>query len=328
MSKDFKNLCYNIAQHEAHHIPSPPHQKRRAAVAAILRWYNVDAKESTPVNSLDEFFTQDWVKKGEPQLLFMQRATRVGDRWSGHCAFPGGKNEPGETDEDTVKREVLEEIGLDLNTPNFIRLGYLDSRELSSTINDKLLMILVPFVFLQVVHETPTLHLQESEVADAQWIPLSFFLSNQVYPSRPVTEYLSVIQIRAKWTGWFTRLMLGSVTFPSVDLPCHSETRFRLWGLTMRMTRDLVEFSRKENLGFIKLTEKSPEYSRPDIGWLVKLIARMTLKSNTRAGWDKAYFRSIRKAVLIAALLRLVFSGVTLSVISAKLLQWHKKRLV
>lgn len=78
---DFERLCYNIAQHEAHHIPSPAHQKRRAAVAAIVRWHNKETKESTPVNSLDDFFKQDWLKKGEAQLLFMQRATRVGDRY-------------------------------------------------------------------------------------------------------------------------------------------------------------------------------------------------------------------------------------------------------
>lgn len=56
----------------------------------------------------------------------------------------GGKNEPGETDEDTVKREVLEEIGIDLNQ-GYLKVGQLDEREISSVKDNKLLMMLSPF---------------------------------------------------------------------------------------------------------------------------------------------------------------------------------------
>lgn len=65
----------------------------------------------------------------------------------------GGKNEPGETDEDTVKREVLEEIGIDLNQ-GYLKIGQLDEREITSVKDNKLLMMLAPFgkvgcVFMQ-----------------------------------------------------------------------------------------------------------------------------------------------------------------------------------
>jgi 8-oxo-dGTP pyrophosphatase MutT (NUDIX family) len=44
-----------------------------------------------------------------------------------------------------VTREVREEIGLDLASDAFIELGRLDDREITSTYNRQLLMILVPF---------------------------------------------------------------------------------------------------------------------------------------------------------------------------------------
>lgn len=83
----FESLCSNLNRHEALHIPSPPHQKRRAAVAAILRWRrhrtDIEVGSGNKVTSLKEFFEQDWVKQdplGDAEILFMQRATRTGDR--------------------------------------------------------------------------------------------------------------------------------------------------------------------------------------------------------------------------------------------------------
>lgn len=67
------------------------------------------------------------------------------NRWSGHVAYIGGKNEAGETDLETVTREVQEESGLDLTSDAFLELGRLDDRELISTYNKQLMMILVPF---------------------------------------------------------------------------------------------------------------------------------------------------------------------------------------
>lgn len=78
----FRSLCDNLNHHDSLHIPSPPHQKRRAAVAAILRWRpRRHEGPSHKVTSLEEFFQQPWVdEQGEAEILFMQRATRDGDR--------------------------------------------------------------------------------------------------------------------------------------------------------------------------------------------------------------------------------------------------------
>ncbi|KAI8090535.1 NUDIX hydrolase domain-like protein [Thamnidium elegans] len=324
----FESLCTNLNRHEALHIPSPPYQKRRAAVAAILRWrrHRTDIEVGgNEVTNLKDFFEQDWVKQdplGEAEILFMQRATRVGDRWSGHVSFVGGKNEPNETDEDTVKREVMEEIGIDLNTKDYIQVGKLDEREISSIKDNKLLMILIPFVYLQVVPESPTFKLQESEVAAVQWVPLSFFLSTHSYASyRPITEQLSLVRLnKNKWATPLIRFMMGSVTFAAIDLP--TSTNFRLWGLTMGMTRDIVEFTGLDNLSFVKMVNDKPIYSRPDIGWLALLFTQFTvsykkLTTNIDYGakseWDKVYFASIRRAVIFAVLLRLGFTGVIIT---------------
>ncbi|KAG2234420.1 hypothetical protein INT48_007168 [Thamnidium elegans] len=281
----FESLCTNLNRHEALHIPSPPYQKRRAAVAAILRWrrHRTDIEVGgNEVTNLKDFFEQDWVKQdplGEAEILFMQRATRVGDRWSGHVSFVGGKNEPNETDEDTVKREVMEEIGIDLNTKDYIQVGKLDEREISSIKDNKLLMILIPF------------------------------------------EQLSLVRLnKNKWATPLIRFMMGSVTFAAIDLP--TSTNFRLWGLTMGMTRDIVEFTGLDNLSFVKMVNDKPIYSRPDIGWLALLFTQFTvsykkLTTNIDYGakseWDKVYFASIRRAVIFAVLLRLGFTGVIIT---------------
>src|SRR5262245_41364530 len=54
----------------------------------------------------------------EPELLFIERARREGDPWSGHMAFPGGRRDPKDTDlAATAARETHEEVGLGLGAP-------------------------------------------------------------------------------------------------------------------------------------------------------------------------------------------------------------------
>ena len=81
--------------------------------------------------------------------LFIKRATRESDRWSAHIAFPGGRAEP--TDEDgiyTAQRECFEEVGIDLAEPEFLHVGALDDREITTSLGKRLLMILSPYVWL------------------------------------------------------------------------------------------------------------------------------------------------------------------------------------
>src|SRR5262245_27327606 len=59
-------------------------------------------------------------------LLLIQRSERHGDPWSGHMAFPGGRQHPSDIDLfATAARETCEEVGIDLNVHGEL-LGHLD----------------------------------------------------------------------------------------------------------------------------------------------------------------------------------------------------------
>ena len=52
------------------------------------------------------------------KLLITQR--RLGDHLGGHWEFPGGKREPGETFEECLRRELLEELGVEVEAGQFL----------------------------------------------------------------------------------------------------------------------------------------------------------------------------------------------------------------
>lgn len=47
--------------------------------------------------------------------MLIKRSINLRDRWSGHMAFPGGRNEVDEDDRVAAERECMEEIGLRLD---------------------------------------------------------------------------------------------------------------------------------------------------------------------------------------------------------------------
>jgi 8-oxo-dGTP pyrophosphatase MutT (NUDIX family) len=130
----------SLHQHPYPHVSNPPNCKKRGAVSLILRvrpdylhWPESPAlipDRSIPVDQqLDSFFSQDWVQYGDPEVLFIKRASRVGDRWTGHVALPGGMKDLDDRDDKVAAiREAAEEIGLDLLAKECIYVSNLPER--------------------------------------------------------------------------------------------------------------------------------------------------------------------------------------------------------
>lgn len=125
----------------------PQAECQRAAVAIILRQSNANGLET----------------------LFIKRAKHPKDPWSGHMAFPGGREEDGdESLEATARRETLEEVGIRLRPE--MRIGRL--KELAITRMLPFKLGVTPFVY----HCEDSLELTHGdEVSDTVWIPLSYF---------------------------------------------------------------------------------------------------------------------------------------------------------
>ncbi|MDK1025123.1 MAG: CoA pyrophosphatase [Gammaproteobacteria bacterium] len=131
-----------LKAHEAL-IPFVSESTRQAAVAVILR-------EGT----------------SGTEALFIRRAERPGDIWSGNMAFPGGHREAQDQDlQATAVRETREEIGLDLNVHARL-LGHLDYIDVNP-IGTTLQMIVAPYVYA-LTGVTPELS-PNHEVADVLW---------------------------------------------------------------------------------------------------------------------------------------------------------------
>nr|XP_019048651.1 hypothetical protein I302_02424 [Kwoniella bestiolae CBS 10118]OCF27581.1 hypothetical protein I302_02424 [Kwoniella bestiolae CBS 10118] len=240
--------------------------------------------------TLDDFFRLPWVNHPNttPEILFIRRAPHHSpssssssssssggsssshSRWSSHIAFPGGRHEPDDQSAYfTALRETWEEIGVDLAEKEFLHVGRLDEREVTTSLGKRLLMILSPFVFLQTSPFSPTPELQATEVSSIHWIPLSTL-------SPPFeTEQWSHVEIdigsrlspRNRFVRWCLRNLIGKMQFGCVLLPDEPETvaegfnpvdefdelpegsgswfndgkrHLRLWGLTLGMTLDLI----------------------------------------------------------------------------------------
>jgi 8-oxo-dGTP pyrophosphatase MutT (NUDIX family) len=103
------------------------------------------------------------------EILFIKRAERAGDPWSGHLAFPGGRAEERDaTLVDLAMREAAEEVGIDARQGGRV-LGRLPTvRPVSTRIPS---ITVTPFVALAPPGVVP--RLQPQEVEEAFWMPLA-----------------------------------------------------------------------------------------------------------------------------------------------------------
>ncbi|NNG16988.1 MAG: CoA pyrophosphatase [Gemmatimonadales bacterium] len=110
-------------------------------------------------------------------ILFIRRAERADDPWSGHMSFPGGRSDEGDGDLlATAIRETKEEVGVLLRSDQLV--GALDDVAPRRT---QLPPIMVrPYVF--VLDRRPALVLNQ-EVAEAVWAPVHELLRPEAYYS-------------------------------------------------------------------------------------------------------------------------------------------------
>jgi 8-oxo-dGTP pyrophosphatase MutT (NUDIX family) len=174
-----------IAKLRAWAPPEPLDQRALAAVATIVR-------------------------PGDdgPEILFIERAMRDGDPWSGDIAFPGGKREDFDASLlATAIRETKEEVGMHLEESSFVArledvLGLVNSYRVAQ------------LVF--VVTEEQELNLSP-EVASYFWVPMNELVDPKLVET--------------------VRLERGGHVF---EVPCIRIGRHILWGMTFRMTGALA----------------------------------------------------------------------------------------
>lgn len=170
------------------------------------KWYRRWVRRSAVAVVLRE-------RQGRLQALMIERARRVGDPWSGHMAFPGGMQDPGDRHSlAAAQRETLEEVGLD--TVHHARLLGRLSDLVSRPHRGRRPMVITPYVF--ALDQTPSLKLNH-EVADTLWVPLDFLADPD----------------NRQRMSWQYRGM-------HLDLPCYFYQQRRIWGLSLMMLDELL----------------------------------------------------------------------------------------
>lgn len=165
--------------------------ERFAAVAAILR-----------------------DREGEAEVLLIRRAQKAGDPWSGHMAFPGGRQDPSDLDLlHTAVRETKEEVGLELS-PDRNLVGRLDDLPAVARGN-RVGLVIAPFVF--AIDDDPVLVPSAEEVEEVVWVELAA---------------LSRGALDAKYGYEFEGRM--------VELPSYDVNGRIVWGMTHRMLGALL----------------------------------------------------------------------------------------
>jgi len=151
------------------------------------------------------------------EALFIQRAEHPQDRWSGHMALPGGRQDPGDVSpRAAAERETLEEVGIDLPC-HATHLGRLD--DLQAMAHGRWVgMAVSPFVY----HLDADVPARANEEVEAiVWVSL-----DRIHHG----EYDAEIPWKYGPEG--------------AMLPCYQVGPYTIWGLTWRMLVNFLTIAR------------------------------------------------------------------------------------
>jgi 8-oxo-dGTP pyrophosphatase MutT (NUDIX family) len=138
------------------------------------------------------------------QVLFVKRAEKSTDPWSGQTALPGGKRNPEDRNmNETVVRETVEETGINI-LEGYRFLGAMEPLRATQKPEMKIL----PFVVLQEKEQTIKLN---EELTEYFWTPLKELVHNK-----------------------------GSVKFSFREFPAYIIENNVIWGLTYRIVHNLL----------------------------------------------------------------------------------------
>ena len=151
---DLTTICAACDEYEPRIVQNE--NQREAAVSLIMR----DSPRGT-------------------EILFIERAQREGDPWSGQMAFPGGRRSSGDaTLLDTAERETFEEVGIKLmRQTNVGRLDDLVGQAGGPAPG------LVISCFVYQLRESASI-LMNDEVQDAIWNPVASLADSRMFVSR------------------------------------------------------------------------------------------------------------------------------------------------
>ena len=149
---------------------------------------------------------------GDLELLVIRRATREGDPWSGHMAFPGGRRDPEDTGpRETAERETREEVGIDLSREGRLLGPLVEVGPRAGPIP----IVISPFVF--AAHRGVAID-PNHEVDAAFWVPIPALTAPGA-----ATEYLHVLAHGEE------------LRFPAIAYQSHV-----IWGLTHLIMTDFL----------------------------------------------------------------------------------------
>jgi len=166
-------------------------------------------------------------------------------------------------------RQTWEEIGVDLAEKDYMLIGQLDDREITTSLGKRLLTILSPYVFLQLTPHAPMT--DPVSTTTLHWTPLSSLVSPDSPPkwsSVTVDAASRLVSKHSPTLRFLIQILIGTMQYPAIVLKPSTRAsanekptsthdvlekgtgharapppqQLKLWGLSLGMTLDLMSY--------------------------------------------------------------------------------------